>query len=174
VEQRYQGEISPAARENVFVSMSDPSSFFVEDSTQTSLGTRSEQMVTKMVANAGPQTGFQRDDPVRAVRFPNTNQYLSAQNETGRNDRNQISSAVPARLIASILTTGLFEFAAAANDSAGINSVDAGINGAIHLGEQRLGGHDDRSHSTDHRKLVEHYLSLPLGLRQCLPLPLPV
>jgi len=44
-----------------------------------------------MVANAW---GFQRDKTVRAVDFSNTNQYLSAQNETGQDDQQQISSAV--------------------------------------------------------------------------------
>ena len=44
-----------------------------------------------------------------AADFCNTNQYFSAQNEIGRNDRQQISSAVPARLIATILTISLFD-----------------------------------------------------------------
>jgi hypothetical protein len=45
------------------------------------------------------------------------------------------------------------------NGSAGINSapnVDAGINGATHLGGQRCGDHEDRGDSTNYRKLAEH------------------
>src|SRR5262249_34931975 len=52
------------------------------------------------------------------------------------------------------------------NGSAGINSapnVDAGINGATHLGEQRCGDHEDHGDSTDYRKLAEHSCKLPLG-----------
>src|SRR5262245_7075515 len=49
------------------------------------------------------------------------------------------------------------------NGSAGINSapnVDAGINGATHLGGQRCRDHeDDGGDSTNHRKLAEHNLS---------------
>jgi len=48
-----------------------------------------------------------------------------------------------------------------ANGSAGVNSapdVDAGINSASDLGEQRRGDHEDRG---DNRKLAEHNLSLP-------------
>jgi hypothetical protein len=44
----------------------------------------------------------------------------------------------------------------AANGSAGINSapdVDAGMNSATHLGGQRCGDHEDRSDSTNYRKL---------------------
>src|SRR5262249_42102505 len=40
------------------------------------------------------------------------------------------------------------------NGSAGIN-VDAGINGATHLGGQRCRDHEDRG-NTDYRKLAEH------------------
>ena len=50
----------------------------------------------------------------------------------------------------------------AANGSAGVNSapnVDARVNGATHLGEQRCGDHDDRGDSTDHRKLAEHKIA---------------
>ena len=43
----------------------------------------------------------------------------------------------------------------AANASAGIN-MDAGINGATHLGGQRCGDQEDRGGSTDYRKLAEH------------------
>src|SRR5262249_46584941 len=45
------------------------------------------------------------------------------------------------------------------NGSARINSapdVDAGINGATHLGGQRCGDHEDRGDSTNYRKLAEH------------------
>jgi hypothetical protein len=48
------------------------------------------------------------------------------------------------------------------NGSAGVNSapnVDAGINGATHLGEQRCGDHGDRGHGTNHRKLAEHKIA---------------
>jgi hypothetical protein len=38
--------------------------------------------------------GFQRDQIARAVDFSNTYQYLPGQNEMGRDDRQQISSAV--------------------------------------------------------------------------------
>jgi hypothetical protein len=34
--------------------------------------------------------------------------------------------------------------------------VDAGINGATHLGGHRCGDHEDRGDSTDYRKLAEH------------------
>jgi hypothetical protein len=34
--------------------------------------------------------------------------------------------------------------------------VDAGINGATHLGEQRCRDHEDRGDSTNYRKLAEH------------------
>jgi hypothetical protein len=37
---------------------------------------------------------IERDETVRATDFHNTNQYLSAQNEIGRGDHQQISSAV--------------------------------------------------------------------------------
>src|SRR5262245_51931349 len=60
----------------------------------------------------------------------------------------------------------------AANGSAGINSapnVDAGINGATHLGGQRCGDHDDRGHSTNHRKLARHNLSLWLLMHDDMP-----
>ena len=53
------------------------------------------------------------------------------------------------------------------NGSAGINSapnVDAGINGATHLGGQRCGRHEDRD-STDYRKLAEARLAIA-GRRQ--------
>ena len=49
----------------------------------------------------------------------------------------------------------------AANGSAGVNSapnVDARVNGATHLGEQRRGDHED---STNYRNLAEHNVSLP-------------
>jgi hypothetical protein len=55
---------------------------------------RANKLVTKMVANARPRAGVERDETGRAVDFSNTNQYLSAQNKTGRDDRQQISSAV--------------------------------------------------------------------------------
>ncbi len=45
------------------------------------------------------------------------------------------------------------------NGSAGINSapnVDAGINGATHLGGQRCGDHEDRGDNTNYRKLAGH------------------
>src|SRR5262249_28717348 len=45
------------------------------------------------------------------------------------------------------------------NGSAGINSapnVDAGINGATHLGGRRCGDHEGRGDSTDYRKLAGH------------------
>jgi hypothetical protein len=51
-------------------------------------------MVTKMVTNTGPRAGIERDGTARAADFRNTNQHLSGQNETGRNDYQQISSAV--------------------------------------------------------------------------------
>jgi hypothetical protein len=59
------------------------------------------------------------------------------------------------------------------NGSAGINSapnVDAGINGATHLGEQRCGDHEDHGDSTDYRKLAEHNLNLPWAQITELPL----
>jgi hypothetical protein len=52
-------------------------------------------LVTKMVANSGPRVDIERDGSTRAVDFHNTNQLLSGRNETGRNDQQQISSAVP-------------------------------------------------------------------------------
>src|SRR5258708_20947332 len=51
-------------------------------------------MVTKMVTNTRPRAAIERNEMARAADFPNTNQYLSAQNEIGRGDRQQISSAV--------------------------------------------------------------------------------
>jgi hypothetical protein len=51
------------------------------------------------------------------------------------------------------------------NGSAGINSapnVDAGINGATHLGGQRRGDHENRGDSTD-RKLAEHKIGPQRG-----------
>src|SRR5262249_18773927 len=51
-----------------------------------------------------------------------------------------------------------------ANGSAGVNSapnVDAGVNGATHLGGQRCGDHEDRDHRTSYRKFAEHNFSLP-------------
>src|SRR5262249_5130244 len=61
----------------------------------------------------------------------------------------------------------------AANGSAGVNSapdVDAGVNGAPHLGGQRCGDHEDRGDSTNYRKLAEHNLSLPRAQMTELPL----
>jgi len=52
----------------------------------------------------------------------------------------------------------------AENGSAGVNSapnVDAGVNGATHLGGQHCRDHEDRGDGTDYRKLAEHNLSLP-------------
>jgi hypothetical protein len=52
------------------------------------------------------------------------------------------------------------------NGSAGINSapnVDAGINGATHLGEQYCGDHEDHGDSTDYRKLAEHKIGPQQG-----------
>src|SRR5436190_13604407 len=49
-----------------------------------------------------------------------------------------------------------------ANGSAGIN-VDAGINGATHLGGQRCGDHEDRGDSTNYRKLAEHKIGSQQG-----------
>ena len=52
------------------------------------------------------------------------------------------------------------------NGTAGINSapnVDAGINGATHLGGQRCGDHEDRGDSTNDRKLAEHKIGPPAG-----------
>jgi hypothetical protein len=52
------------------------------------------------------------------------------------------------------------------NGSAGINSapnVDAGINGATHLGGQRCGDHEDRGDSTNYRKLAEHKIGPQQG-----------
>jgi hypothetical protein len=51
-------------------------------------------LVTKMVTNTGPRAAIERDGTARAADFRNTNQHLSGQNETGRDDRQQISSAV--------------------------------------------------------------------------------
>jgi hypothetical protein len=51
------------------------------------------------------------------------------------------------------------------NCSAGINSapnVDAGIDGATHLGRQRCGDHEDRGNSTD-RQLAEHKIGTSRG-----------
>src|SRR6516225_3093247 len=59
------------------------------------------------------------------------------------------------------------------NGSAGINSapnVDAGINGATHLGGQRCGDNEDRGDSTNYRKLAEHNLSVPWAQITELPL----
>src|SRR6516164_7168211 len=52
------------------------------------------------------------------------------------------------------------------NGRAGINSapnVDAGINGATHLGGQRCGDHEDRGDSADYRKLPEHKIGPQQG-----------
>jgi hypothetical protein len=52
------------------------------------------------------------------------------------------------------------------NGSAGINSapnVDAGIDGATHLGGQRCGDHEDRGDSTNYRKLAEHKIGPQQG-----------
>jgi hypothetical protein len=51
-------------------------------------------MVTKMVTNTRPRAAIERDRMARAADFPNTNQHISGQNKTGRDDRQQISSAV--------------------------------------------------------------------------------
>jgi hypothetical protein len=53
---------------------------------------RANILVTKMVTNQSPQAGIERDRTARAAAFPNTNQHLRGQNETGRNDRQQILS----------------------------------------------------------------------------------
>src|SRR5262245_43562992 len=56
----------------------------------------------------------------------------------------------------------------AANGSAGVNSapnVDARVNGATHLGEQRRGDHKDGGDSTNYRKLAEHAGSTVAMLR---------
>jgi hypothetical protein len=55
---------------------------------------RANILVTKMVTNTGPRAGIERDGTARAADFRNTNQHLSGQNKTGRDDRQQISSAV--------------------------------------------------------------------------------
>ena len=50
----------------------------------------------------------------------------------------------------------------AAHGSAGINSapnVDAGIDGATHLGDQRCGDHEDRGDNTNDRKLAVHKIA---------------
>jgi hypothetical protein len=50
------------------------------------------------------------------------------------------------------------------NGSAGINSapnVDAGVNGATHLGGQRCWDHEDRGDSTNYRKFAEHKIVPP-------------
>src|SRR5215469_8755308 len=54
------------------------------------------------------------------------------------------------------------------NGSAGIN-VDAGINGATHLGGQRCGDHEDRGDSTNYRKLAEHNQCSPWVLLPAEP-----
>jgi hypothetical protein len=41
--------------------------------------------------------------------------------------------------------------------------VDAGINGATHLGGQRCGDHEDRDDSTNYRKLAEHKIGPQQG-----------
>ena len=51
-------------------------------------------LVTKMVANTRPWAGIERHVTTRAAVIPNTNQHLSGQNKTGRDGRQQISSAV--------------------------------------------------------------------------------
>ena len=67
-----------------------------------------------MVANSGPRVGIERDGSARAADFHNTNQHLSGQNETGRNDYKQISSAVllTAKPTLHGLQRGLFGLAA--------------------------------------------------------------
>jgi hypothetical protein len=50
-------------------------------------------LVTKLVANSGPRVGIEWDGSARAADFRNTNQHFEGQNETGRNGRQQISSA---------------------------------------------------------------------------------
>jgi hypothetical protein len=55
---------------------------------------RANILVTKMVTNTGPRAAIERDETARAADFRNTNQYLSGQNETGRNGYQQILSAV--------------------------------------------------------------------------------
>jgi len=51
-------------------------------------------MVTKMVTNTRPRAAIERNEMARAADFPNTNQHMSGQNKTGRDGRQQISSAV--------------------------------------------------------------------------------
>jgi len=41
--------------------------------------------------------------------------------------------------------------------------MDAGINGAAHLGGQRCWDHEDRGDSTDYRKLAEHKIGSSRG-----------
>src|SRR5215813_4986499 len=48
------------------------------------------------------------------------------------------------------------------NGRAGIN-MDAGINGATHLGGQRCWDHEDRGDSTDYRKLAGHEIGPQQG-----------
>jgi hypothetical protein len=48
------------------------------------------------------------------------------------------------------------------NGTAGVNSapdVDAGVNGATHLGGQHCGEHEDRGDNTNYRKLAEHKIA---------------
>jgi hypothetical protein len=71
-------KITPATRENVFASMSDPPKVLF-------------RITLKEPANA-QRTKW--DEIAPPVDFSNTNQYLSAQNEMGRDDYHQISSAV--------------------------------------------------------------------------------
>jgi hypothetical protein len=52
------------------------------------------EMVAEMVTNTGPRTAIERHGMPRAADFPNTNQHLSGQNETGRGGHQHISSAV--------------------------------------------------------------------------------
>jgi hypothetical protein len=49
-------------------------------------------LVTKLVANSGPQGDIERDGSARAADFRNTNQHFGGQNETGRNGHQQILS----------------------------------------------------------------------------------
>jgi hypothetical protein len=50
--------------------------------------------------------------------------------------------------------------------------VDAGINGATHLGEQRCGDHDDRGDSAYCRQLAEHNKALASSKAAAVTTPL--
>jgi hypothetical protein len=63
----------------------------------------------------------------------------------------------------------------AANGTAGVNSapnVDAGVNSATALGEQRCGDHDDRGDSAYCRQLAEHNKALASSKAAAVTTPL--